>query len=40
MIEFWCVDTNCVNDGFVTEWPEGTEEVFCVCGATLLPGTN
>jgi hypothetical protein len=37
MISFICADDTCVNAGVVTEWPEGTPDVLCVCGATLTP---
>jgi hypothetical protein len=37
MVEFICADDACVNAGVVTEWPNGTLEVFCVCGAPLTP---
>ena len=40
MVEFVCVNTDCVNDGVVTEWPEGTPSVGCVCGAILTPEVN
>jgi hypothetical protein len=40
MIEFVCVDPGCVNNDFVTEWPEGTPSVICVCGVILLPKDN
>jgi hypothetical protein len=37
MVEFICADETCANFGAVTEWPEGTSDVLCVCGATLTP---
>jgi len=35
MVEFICKDANCVNNDFVTEWPEDTVNVTCVCGTLL-----